>query len=158
MSDSKNTLNILLDQADQYENDAILIHICKTVVDCIDKGDSLTESGNKILSANPSKDIESIEKCENKILQKPLVRYCLYLTLSFNLFILFLGFMQQEDKSISELSEEQINRLTILLPKIENMNEIVHENLKTLYYKTYFYFSMLRYFFDKKKFFKQSFL
>ena len=46
--------------------------------------------------------------------------------------MLFLGFMQQEDKSVSELSEEQINRLTVLLPKIENLNGIVHENLKTL--------------------------
>ena len=132
MSDTKSNLIILLNQSEDHDNDSIFIHICKEVLDAIDKGDCLTESGNKILSSNPTKDFETIEKSADKILQKPLVRACLYLTLAYNLSILFLGFMDQEDKSISELSEDIISRLTLLVPKISNMSYISNENLKTL--------------------------
>jgi hypothetical protein len=74
-------------------NDNILTHFHNAFLDLLDKENVLTENGYCMLFYSPSKDWEIIKEPDNKS-NKPIVRFCLYLTIAYNLNKLYCGLLE----------------------------------------------------------------
>ena len=78
---------------DDPTNHNIITHFHNAFLDLLDEQNILTENGYAMLFYNPSKDFEIIKEPDNKS-QKPLVRFCLYLTIAYNLNKLYCGLIE----------------------------------------------------------------
>lgn len=74
-------------------NDNILTHFHNAFLDLLDEKPILTENGYSMLYYDPEKDLHTINKPDN-IRQKPLTRFCIFLTIAYNLNKIYCGLIE----------------------------------------------------------------